>query len=268
MSWSSPQTSSRHCRCRGGTPASRCPLNPARNEPPGFFSPPDPSLDHVARAGSGVLCYRWDVLTVNPALVEADLPSSPDLVALAQAGDREAFGALCRAHGDRLLRQATLLCGDRTLAEDLAQDTLFEAWKSLRRYHGRCRFFTWLCAILLNRHRNYRRQKRLFLASEWSSEEQEGVANILADAPDAGSAPDQATDRAERGAFLLRCVEQLSPKHREVIHLRFYVDQSLDGIAAALGCSVGTVKSRLFHALDRLRAMNSPEGRLREHLRP
>jgi len=41
-----------------------------------------------------------------------------------------------------------------------------------------------------------------------------------------------------------------------VIYLRFYVDNSLEGIAAALGCSVGTVKSRLFHALDKLRGMS------------
>lgn len=199
--------------------------------------------------------------------METELVDSPDLVALAQAGDREAFGALCRVHGDRLLRQATLLCGDRTLAEDLAQETLFEAWKSLHRYHGRCRLFTWLCAILLNRYRNGRRQKRPLLAAELNTGEREGVAQNLAEAPDGGSLPDQTAEWAERAAILLRCVEQLSSKHREVIHLRFYVDQSLEGIAAALGCSVGTVKSRLFHALDHLRAMNVPDGRLLEHLR-
>src|SRR5439155_12223354 len=43
----------------------------------------------------------------------------------------------------------------------------------------------------------------------------------------------------------------LPAKHERVIYLRFYVDDSLEGIAAALGCSVGTVKSRLFHALER-----------------
>jgi RNA polymerase sigma-70 factor (ECF subfamily) len=74
-------------------------------------------------------------------------------------------------------------------------------------------------------------------------------------------------DSAERAAFLRHCVEQLPPKHREVIHLRFYVDHSLDGIAAALGCSVGTVKSRLFHALDRLRAMNKARPQFGEKLR-
>jgi RNA polymerase sigma-70 factor (ECF subfamily) len=44
-----------------------------------------------------------------------------------------------------------------------------------------------------------------------------------------------------------------------VVYLRFYVDDSLEGIAAALGCAVGTVKSRLFHALEKLRGMKEIE---------
>ena len=210
------------------------------------------------------MCYPQNVFTVNPAFAIDDLLESPDLLARARAGDSDAFSALCRIHSNRLVRQATLLCGDATLAEDLAQDTLFEAWKSLRRYNGRCQFFTWLCAILLNRYRNCRRQKRPLLASELNSSDQERVARVQANALDASSAPDQATVSAERVVFLRRCVEQLSPKHREVIHLRFYVDDSLNGIAAALGCSVGTVKSRLFNALDQLRSMNVRDGRLAE----
>ena len=43
--------------------------------------------------------------------------------------------------------------------------------------------------------------------------------------------------------------------HREVIHLRFFVEDSMERIAAALDCSVGTVKSRLFNALEKLNAM-------------
>ncbi len=54
-----------------------------------------------------------------------------------------------------------------------------------------------------------------------------------------------------------RCIGALPAKHQQVIHLRFYVDESLEGIAEALGCSVGTVKSRLFHAMEKLRAMNA-----------
>lgn len=53
------------------------------------------------------------------------------------------------------------------------------------------------------------------------------------------------------------CIQALPAKQQQVIYLRFYADDSLEGIAAALGCSVGTIKSRLFHALNRLRGMNT-----------
>jgi RNA polymerase sigma-70 factor (ECF subfamily) len=68
--------------------------------------------------------------------------------------------------------------------------------------------------------------------------------------------PDLAAVRREQAQALRRCIDALPSKHQQVIHLRFYVDDSLEGIAAALGCSVGTVKSRLFHALEKLRRMD------------
>src|SRR5208283_2727001 len=100
------------------------------------------------------------MLSLNPALVEIAPPGSRDLLAQALAGDAEAFGELCRAFEPRLVRQSMTLCGDAPLAEELAQDTLVEAWRCLRRFNGRCQFFTLLCAILLNRYRNTVRQKR------------------------------------------------------------------------------------------------------------
>ena len=61
----------------------------------------------------------------------------------------------------------------------------------------------------------------------------------------------------EQATLVRECIQTLPTKHQQVIYLRFYVDNSLEGIADALGCSVGTVKSRLFHALDKLRGMNA-----------
>jgi RNA polymerase sigma-70 factor (ECF subfamily) len=72
---------------------------------------------------------------------------------------------------------------------------------------------------------------------------------------DDGASPDEAALAREEAALVRQCVCSLPLKHQQVIHLRFYVDDSLAGIAAALGCSVGTVKSRLFHALEKLRGM-------------
>ena len=194
---------------------------------------------------------------LNPAFVISELSETGSFVERAQAGDSEAFGGVCRLYETRLLRQAMTLCRNESMAEDLAQDTLVEAWKSLRRYNGRCQFFTWLCAILLNRYRNTVRRKRPLPLSSLPRRDEDEFADRLEKLRDENSSPDQAAQLREESAVVLACIQSLAQKHQQIIYLRFYVDHSLEGIAAALGCSVGTVKSRLFRALDKLRTMNA-----------
>lgn len=193
---------------------------------------------------------------MNPAFMEIEISDSPNLLERAQAGDAEAFGELCRFYETRLLRQASLLCGNESLAEDLAQDTLVEAWRCLRRYNGQCQFFTWLCSILLNRFRNILREKRPLPLSSLSSDDRDNLQNSVGTWASSESLPDEAAQLRERAALVQKCIQSLPEKHQQVIYLRFYVDDSLEGIASALECSVGTVKSRLFNALDKLRGMN------------
>jgi RNA polymerase sigma-70 factor (ECF subfamily) len=191
--------------------------------------------------------------------VDGAIPDSRSLLERAQAGDADAFGELCRAYETRLLRQAMTLCANETMARDLAQDTLVEAWKSLRRFNGKCGLFTWLCAILLNRFRNTLREKRPIPFSALARQDEEEVRDLAAGKVDERSLPDQAAQLREQAALLRSWIEKLSAKHQQVIYLRFYVDDSLEGIAGALGCSIGTVKSRLFHALEKLRKLNPPD---------
>jgi RNA polymerase sigma-70 factor, ECF subfamily len=188
-------------------------------------------------------------------LEETAVTPSGDLLERARSGDADAFCELCRKHETRLLRQATALCGDANLAEDLAQETLLEGWKCLQRYNGRCQFFTWLCAILLNRYRNSVRGKR-FVFLRLLGLESESYAEHEAQMTTTEAWPDQAAELREQAELLRKCVLALPRKHQQVIYLRFYVDDCLEGIAAAVGCSVGTVKSRLYHALDKLRGMS------------
>jgi RNA polymerase sigma-70 factor (ECF subfamily) len=204
------------------------------------------------------------VFSLALTFLETASTGSSSLLSQARQGDAESFCELCRVHEMRLVRQATALCGDATLAEDLAQETLLEAWKCIHKYDGRCQFFTWLCAILLNRFRNMLRQKRPVAFSSLKGYEEDGVQSLLVNLADSGSRPDEMTESSERAALLQECLRKLPEKHREVIYLRFYVDHSLEGIAAALDCSVGTVKSRLFHALDKLRGMKLLSAELRE----
>jgi RNA polymerase sigma-70 factor (ECF subfamily) len=205
--------------------------------------------------------YHQNVFSLSPTFVETEISDMRSLLDQARAGDAEAFGEICRVHGTRLLRQAVALCGNPTLAEDLAQDTLVEAWKCLRRYNGRCQFFTWLCAILLNRYRNVLRANRFRPASTPGGRDQDEFEKQT-NLPDHAALPDQAVERREQAVLVRQCVQALPAKHQQVIYLRFYVDDSLEGIAAALGCSMGTVKSRLFHALDKLRKMNAFSAQL------
>ncbi|MGH7967527.1 MAG: sigma-70 family RNA polymerase sigma factor [Limisphaerales bacterium] len=192
----------------------------------------------------------------SATVVESDAQTER-LLALAVAGDADAFGQLCRIYQTRVFRQAMLLAGNVSTAEELAQETLIEAWKGLRGFNGGCRFFTWLCAILLNRYRNSVRAKRPIPLADLDTE-QETFQNRLD--TEGGAGPDEIIQHRELQIRLRQCLESLPRKQQQVIYLRFYTGESLEGIAAALGCSVGTVKSRLFYGLERLRGMNVLSG--------
>lgn len=185
-------------------------------------------------------------------------PAETHELADAQAGDPGAFCRLIRPHEKRLYRQALALCRDEDAAEDLVQQTLVEAWKSIGRYDRTCRLSTWLCAILLHRH-----HKMLRAARRWPIPWAKLLPWQQSDLLDASQSlasrdlsPDQALQQSERAAQARAALDSLPGKHRQVIWLRYFEDASLLEMAAALGCSVGTVKSRLHHALEKLRKMN------------
>ncbi len=176
---------------------------------------------------------------------------------MARDGDVAAFSRIMEAEQPRLMAQALAFCGDAELARDLVQETMIAAWKSLGRFDGSCRLFTWLYVILLRQHRRSLGwlSRRLPLATL----EQQAMAALHEPAsPDGGDGADAAE------AELLRAMMAALPaRHREVLRLRFYADASEAEIAAALGIPPGTVKSRLHHALEKLRRMKDKMNRLR-----
>lgn len=180
-----------------------------------------------------------------------------DLLASAQNGDVAAFSRLMEAEQSRLMAQALAFCGNTHAAQDLVQETMIAAWKSLPRFDGSCRLFTWLYVILLRQHRRSLGwfSRRLPLAT---LEQQAMAVRHEPAAPAEGDGPD-ASD-----ADLLRAMLAALPaRHREVVRLRFYAEAAEAEIAAALGISPGTVKSRLHHALEKLRRMKEKVNRFR-----
>jgi RNA polymerase sigma-70 factor (ECF subfamily) len=170
----------------------------------------------------------------------------PALVLRAQARDPDAFTRLFHTLRDRLHRHALFLAGDPHQALDLLQETMIETWQHLPRYDGRTRLLTWACRIMLHRHYDWLRRLRV-------------RAFILFSNPPDDTLPASSTSQAgldpDHARIIRECLDRLPAKQRLVVYLRFYVGESLVGIAAAAHCSLGTVKSRLFHGLARLAKM-------------
>ncbi len=179
--------------------------------------------------------------------VNAHEDDERELIGRAQAGEATAFERLAGQHAAPLWRCALALGKDSHWAEDLVQETLIEAWRSLARFDGRCRFSTWLYGILRHRFLKGRRRQN---AARLCAPDALGQARCTA------WSPDQSAEASEDAQRVRRAVASLPEEHRLVVELRFFAGATLDEIAAALGCPLGTVKSRLHHGLEKLRQMN------------
>ena len=172
--------------------------------------------------------------------------SDSEFIRIAQAGDQRAFQTLAQLHSEPLLRCAITLIRDRQLAEDIVQETLLEAWRSIGRFDGRCRFSTWLYGIL--RHRYLKSARKL------SRVELGGVSvEEIRSPPQSADDPSRESQKSEDAAQIRKAVTDLPEEHRQVIELRFFAHLTLDDIAALLDVPLGTVKSRLHNGLEKLR---------------
>jgi RNA polymerase sigma-70 factor, ECF subfamily len=175
------------------------------------------------------------------------LDDEHNLIDRAQAGEAMAFQRLAERYAAPLWRSAMALGKDGHWAEDLAQETLVEAWRSLHRFDGRCRFSTWLYGILRHRFlKGLKNQNAVRLAA----------SDALGQEPCTACLPDRSAELSEDAQRVRQAVADLPEEHRQVVELRFFAGASLDDIAAALDCPLGTVKSRLHNALEKLRQKN------------
>lgn len=170
-----------------------------------------------------------------------------ELIVRARSGELHAFERLVAQHAERLWRCGLALAKDSHWAEDLAQETLIEAWRCISRFDGRCQFSTWLYGIL--RHR-FLKGRRFQTASKRSDSERLGQVACNT------SIPQKAAEASEDATRIRDAVGNLPEEHRLVVELRFFSGATLDEIAVLADCPLGTVKSRLHHGLEKLRKMN------------
>jgi RNA polymerase sigma-70 factor (ECF subfamily) len=175
------------------------------------------------------------------------------LVDRARRGDASAYEALVRRYQELAFRTAYAITGEAGEAEDAAQDALVKAFYALDRFRQGSPFRPWLLRIVGNEARNRRLAagRRATLALRAGEDRPSG---------DAAPSPEAAALAREERAVLLRAVNSLREEDRLVIACRFFLDLSEAEMAAVLSCARGTVKSRLFRALGRLRGLLTEEA--------
>lgn len=174
-----------------------------------------------------------------------------DLVNQSRAGDTQAFDRLITLHRDRVYMIANHILRHHDDALDVAQVTFLRAWKNLARYDGSASLGSWLSRIATNASIDLIRRRQVRPQTEFES------APMAIDAasrttPSRPARPGDSLDRSEIRARFQLALGTLSPDHRAVIVLKEVEDLSYQEIAAAVGCSIGTVMSRLFYARKKL----------------
>ncbi len=170
------------------------------------------------------------------------------LVLLAQRGDEEAFASLAVAVGDRLHAVAHRILRDTDLAEDATQQALLSIWRDLPQLRDPTRFDAWSYRLLVRACYTEGRRTR-----QWTP----NLRLLPADEPSAGEGLDSVADRDQ----LERGFRRLSIDHRAVVVMHHYLDMPLDAVAETLGVPIGTVRSRLHHAMRGLRAALEADAR-------
>jgi len=171
------------------------------------------------------------------------------LVSAMARGDATAMAAFYDLYASEVYGLMRTMVADETAAQDLLQETMWQAWRLAPRYDAsRASVRTWLHLILRSRVLDWRRRQ--------SRQPVQAALEAAAEVgdPAAGSAVSQAADRED----LARAQTALTASERQAIHLTYYRGLSQSEAATAVGVPLGTMKSRVRSALMRLHTALEP----------
>lgn len=189
-------------------------------------------------------------IVADPSAVATD----PDAALLADVarGDRRAFEAFYRRHERRCFGFARQILRDPSAAEEVVVESMLEAWRHADRYDSRSRVTTWLLGIV--RHKALDQLRRSARAPERAS------VDALDALPDPHSGPGEQLMLDEALQHLEAALDRLSAELREALRLAFVEELPYESIATVLEIPVNTVKTRVFHARQRLRTALADVG--------
>jgi RNA polymerase sigma-70 factor (ECF subfamily) len=187
---------------------------------------------------------------------QIDYASAEDdaLVRAAQGEDLAAFEELVARHRDKVYSRAFSILRHEQDAIDVSQDAWVKAWQRLKQFQRESSFATWLTRICINLSLDHlRRQKKLQAQSiEELDDEAGGVEKQM---PIVIPQPTEGLERGELRQRIDQALARLSPEHRTALILLEFEHLAYKEIAQRMGCSLGTVMSRIFYARRKLAAL-------------
>ena len=166
-----------------------------------------------------------------------------DLLERIDARDREAMREFYLLYHRRLARFLRRITCRNDLVDELINDTLFVVWEKARDFRGDSRVSTWIMGIA------YRQGLSLLRAERRAHE------RMVLPTTEGPHLQHSVAEQSELAELLERALESLSPDHRAVLELTYYLGHSCGEIAAIMECPINTVKTRMFHARNKLRAL-------------
>jgi len=173
-------------------------------------------------------------------------PDERQLISQLKQGNTNAAGELMDLHGEPLMRYLHSIMGTREAAEDIFQDSWVKVMEKISLFDTELSFRPWLFRLARNvAYDTLRRKKRWWSLDTGRSVENEDRPMEIPDPTDFGR-------QVVTQETVKRLLKSLAPAYREVLHLRFFQDQSYEEIAELCHLPLGTVKSRLKRGLDYL----------------
>jgi|SRR5947209_3790589 len=185
-------------------------------------------------------------------LDRVDIRSDPELLKLAQAGDRNAFGQLISKHYQSCVNIASSILRNRSEAEEKVQEAALKAFDHLEQYRGEAEFFAWLTRIVVNECRMVLRDRRRARFQPIGAG-QEGAEDRQAELVSLTTDPECQSLKAEMIKVLHMELRHIPPTFRDVILLRDVNELPMLEVADHLGITVSAAKSRLLRGRNELR---------------
>ncbi len=153
----------------------------------------------------------------------------------------EDFEGLYKEYYPRVYAFLFKLCKDKELSEEMTQDTFYELHKSLHKYDGSCKLFTFIASIAKNVYYKYVRKNRVECIDIESVKELQDINDT----------PEEACLRSMRSKKIRAVIDKIPKNYRDVVVLRIYADLPFSDVAQALGISVSSAKV-IFHRAKKI----------------